>query len=92
MRVEELTGRDVLDIEAAIGKSFSDAAEAGDMMIGFALYWVARRRNEPGYTYDDALGETVETVTAAVGDLNDETPKAYADTGEPLPGSVSTGV
>jgi len=92
MRVEELTGRDVLDIEAAIGKSFSEAAEAGDMMIGFALYWVARRRTETGYTYADALGETVETVTAAVGDLNDETPKAYADTGEPLPDSVGTGV
>jgi len=91
MRVEELTGRDVLDIEAAIGKSFSEAAEAGDMMIGFALYWVARRRNEPGYTYADALGETVETVTAAVGDLNDETPKALADTGEALQDSAGTG-
>ena len=91
MKVEELTGHDIQDIEQALGKSFSDAAEAGDMLVGYALFWVDRRRTEPGYTWDQALGETMATVTEAVGDVNEPAPKGAAESGVASPVSVGSG-
>lgn len=91
MRAEELTGHEILDVEKVLGTTFAQAAEDGNLMVGYAIFWVARRRDDPTFTYDQALDESLETVSKAIEDLGDQVPKAAGGNGAPSPVSAGSG-
>lgn len=82
--LDKLTGRELRDINRATGLSLAvlfDDDGPHDFERQIVLYWIARRRQEPGYTYDQALDETLDAyqeieVSGEVGAQPDPTDAA----------------
>lgn len=79
----DLTGRDVKDFRAQVGRSpvhaFSEAPTTGmdlDVIAGFV--WLAKRRRSPKTTYDDILDEINYSnfEVGSPGEVDEDDPEA----------------
>ena len=53
----KLTNRDMVDFQQSAGKSITKAfsGDDEDWMAITALFWILKRKQQPDYTFDDAL-------------------------------------
>lgn len=62
--VDKLTFRELLDVEEKAGLEIGKVIESGSMRGMAALVWVVRRREDPQFSWDDALDLPLEATDA----------------------------
>lgn len=64
--IDDLTNQDVIDIEDATGKSFSEILNKWEFKV--AVAWLALRRDNPAISYDEVKSSKLDVVMDAVAD------------------------
>ncbi|MFC9846653.1 hypothetical protein [Streptomyces sp. NPDC127595] len=72
--IEDLTMKEVTVIEQKSGISLSALADEGTPQgpLMTAIYWVAKKRENASFKYEQAENATFKEVSAYIGSLNEE--------------------
>lgn len=85
MRLDQLTLREIQIVEKQAGTAITamqnETAPKGAMMA--ALVWVIKKREDPSFTWEQALDTPMDEASAIIGD--DDSTDAPDPTNEPLP-------
>lgn len=86
-----LTFAELADIEETLGVSLSGLFESSQAKGMAALVWITVRRNDPAFTYDDALQygpadlDNVDADPEALGAVNGAVPQNSPVSGDSIP-------
>jgi hypothetical protein len=77
---EDLNGFEMLEMKKVLGTSIDNA---DGISLTYALTYVFKKRENPDYRYDDALGMTLREVQAYLGVTEDEVDLSDLDDNDP---------